>query len=103
MNSALMNRFLKLMSEANRRVFESNQLAVDPELTFFHYFDYFWKQFENAMEKEVIENTAKLLNSWQPHEGMEVLIGRFDQTQICAFFTKDLLYDTKEINYFLTV
>ena len=70
---------------------------------FLQVFDYFWEQFGIATEEEIIENTAKLLNPWQPHEGMEVLIDRFDQTQIYAFFAKDLLYDTKEINYFLTV
>lgn len=76
---ALVNRFLKLMPVANRRAFEENQLTVDPRQIFLHVFDYyFWEQFGIATEEEIIENMAKLLNSWQPHEGMEELIDNFD-------------------------
>lgn len=41
-----------------------------------------------AMEEEIINNTVILLNPWQPHKGMEVLIDHFNQ--IYAFFAKNL-------------
>ena len=52
---------------------------------------------------ETIKNTAKLLDPWQPHKGMEVLIARFDQAQIYAFFVRNLMDDKKLITYFLSV
>ena len=56
-----------------------------------------------ATEEEIITNPATILNPWQPHEGMEVLIDRFDQIQIYAFFAKNLMDDQTLINYFMAV
>ena len=93
MNASLVDRFLKLIPGANRQAFEENQLTADPKLTFLHVFDYFWEQF----------GIATVSHPWQPDEGMEVLIARFDQTQVYAFFARNLMDDKTLINYFLTV
>ena len=61
MNAALADRFMKLLPEANRNAFESNQLMINPKLSFLEVFDYFWEQFGMATEEEVIENSAQLL------------------------------------------
>ena len=102
-NRALVDRFLRLVPDANRRAYETNQLTVDPKQSFLQVFDYFWEQFGMATEEEIINNTGTLLNPWQPHEGMEVLIDRFDQIQIYAFFAKNLMDDQTLINYFMAV
>ncbi len=39
MNSALADRFLKLIPDANRHAFEENQLTVDPKMSFINVFD----------------------------------------------------------------
>ncbi len=70
-------------------------------MPFLHVFDYFWEQFRIATEEEIVKNTATLLNPWQPHEGMEILINRFDKCQIYAFFAKNLMDDKTLITYFL--
>ncbi len=72
-------------------------------MSFLNVVDYFWEQFGITTEEEIIKNTVKLLNPWQPHKGMEVLIDQFDQTQIYAFFAKNLMDDKTLITYFLTV
>ena len=102
-NIALVDRFLKLLPHAHRVAFESNQLTTNPKLSFLEVFDHFWEHFGIATEEELIENTAQLLNPWQPHEGMESLIERFDQAQIYAFFAKNQMDDRTIINYFLAV
>ena len=89
-NAALVDRFLKLLPEPHRIAFESNQLTVNPKLSFLEVFDHFWEHFGMATEEELIENTAQLLNPWQPHEGMESLIDRFDKAQIYAFSPRTL-------------
>ena len=33
---------MKLLSDANRNAFKSNQLTINPKLSFFEVFDYFW-------------------------------------------------------------
>ena len=48
-----------------------------------------------------MENTAKLLDSWQPQEGIEVLIDRFNKTKVNAFFSGTELNDKTLITYFL--
>ena len=103
MNAALADRFMKLLPEANCNAFESNQLTINPKQSFLEVFNYFWEKFGMATEEEVIENSAHLLTPWQPHEGMEVLIDRFDQAQVYAFFVKNLMDDRTLIGYFLAV
>ena len=49
----------------------------------------------------VCKNTAKLLDPWQPQEGIEVLIDRFDKTQVYAFFARDQINNKTLITYFL--
>ena len=56
-----------------------------------------------STEEEIIENTAKLRNLWRPQKRMKLLIDRFDQTQIYAFFAKNIMDDRVLINSFLTV
>ena len=102
-NATLVDRFLKLLPNAHRIAFESNQLTVNPKLSFLEVFDHFWEHFGMATEEELIENTAQLLNPWQPHEGMESLVDRFDKAQIYAFFAKNQMDDKTIINYFLAV
>ena len=61
-NAALVDRFLKLLPEAHRIAFESNQLTVNPKVSFLEVFDHFWDHFGMATEEELIQNTAQLLN-----------------------------------------
>ena len=103
MQAALVDRFLKLMPDANRRAFEEGDLTINPKMQFPNVFDYFWNQFGHATEEEIVENTAKLLNPWQPHEGMEVLIDRFDQTQVYTFFARNQMDDKTLITHFLII
>ena len=63
-------------------------------------FNYFWMQFGDATEEEIVDNTAKLLDPWQPQEGIEVLIDRFDKTQTYAFFARNIMDDKTLITYF---
>ena len=102
-NSGLVGKFLKIIPDTNCLTFKTNQLTVNPKLTFLAVFDYFGGKFAMATEAEIIKNTAKLLNPWQPHEGMEVLIDWFYQKQIYTFFSKNLMDDKVLINYSLMV
>ena len=101
MKAALVDRFLKLIPDANRRAFDENQLSHDPKMNFLNAFNYFWMQFGDATEEEIVKNTAKLLDPWQPQEGIEVLVGRFNKSQIFAFFARDQINDKTLITYFL--
>ena len=62
MNAALVARFLRLIPEANRTAFEENQLTNNPKMRFLQVFDYFWDNYGDASEEEIVENTAKLLD-----------------------------------------
>ena len=66
MNAALVARFLRLIPEANRTAFEENQLTNNPKMRFLQVFDYFWDNYGDASEEEIVENIAKLLDPWQP-------------------------------------
>ena len=55
------------------------------------------------MEEEIILNTAMLLNPWQPHKGMEILIDQFNQIQIYELFARNQMDDKILMNYFLVV
>ena len=101
MNAAMRDRFLKLIPEANRRAYNDGHLTANPKMTFRQVYDYFWEQFGIATEEDIVDNVATLLNPWQPSEGMEVLIDRFDKAQIYAFFTKNVMDDKLLINPFL--
>ena len=48
-------------------------------MTFLQVFKLFYDQYGIATEEEIIENTAKLLDNWSPHQGMKKLIDRFDK------------------------
>ena len=53
--------------------------------------------------KEIIENMAKLLDNWSPHEGMEKLIDRFDKSVTYASFAGQTTASNTIVTYFLTV
>ena len=101
MNAAMRDRFLKLLPEANRSAYVDGHLTANPKMNFRQVFDYFWEQFGIATEEEIVDNIATLLNPWQPNEGLEVLIDRFDKAQIYAFFAKSQMDDKTLINPFL--
>ena len=53
--------------------------------------------------KEIIENMAKLLDNWLPHEGMEKLIDRFDRSVTYASFAGQTTASNMIVTDFLTV
>ena len=77
MNRALVDRLLSLILVECKRAFIA--LTVNPKMSFLPVFEWFYDQHGVAMEEEIIENTAKLLNSWASNEGVEKLIDRFDK------------------------
>ena len=79
MNRALADRFLSLIPEEDKRSFTAQHLTSNPKMTFLQVFEWFYDQYGLATEEKTIENIAKLLEKWSPHEGMEKIIHRFDK------------------------
>ena len=57
-------------------------------MAFLEVFEYFWDQYGQATEEEIIKNTASLFNQWSLHKGIEKLIDRFDQALTYVSFVK---------------
>lgn len=59
-NRVLVDRFLYLLPEAYRNVFNSTEMTINPKMTFLKVLNYIWDQYGTAMEEDIIENTADL-------------------------------------------
>ena len=79
MNRALVDRCSSLIPEEYKHSFIAQQLASNPQLTFLQVYEWFYDQYRLATEEETTKTTAKLLDNWSPHKGMEKLINRFDK------------------------
>ena len=66
-------------------------------------FRWFYDQYAIAMEEEIIENMATLLDNWSLHEGMEKLIDRFDKSVAYASFAGQTTASNTIVTYFLTI
>ena len=77
MNRALVDRLLSLIPVECEQAFIA--LTFNPKMTFLPVFEWFYDQHGVAMEEEIVENTAELLNSLASNEGVEKLIDWFDK------------------------
>ena len=72
-------------------------------MTFLQVFDWFYDQYVIVTEEEIIENTAKLLDTWSLHKEMEKLINRLDKGVTYASFASQEIANHTITTYFLTV
>ena len=86
------------------RSFIAHQLTSNPKMTFLQVFEWCYDQYViAATEEDIIENTAKLLDHWSPHEGMEKLVDRFGTGVTCASFAGQEIANHAMVTYFLMV
>ena len=92
MNAALVDRFLSLIPMSYNNSYEKAELTSNPNKRFLEVLHYFWSEYGFASEEDVAANTNNLTMPWQPHEGIEKLIDRFESAVLYGHFAKKSTY-----------